>query len=67
MIDPRDLDLAPRLGSTAYRIGVIGAGKIVRECHLPAYRSRGWQVVRIASRTLDTATKGCFREYSSTL
>ncbi len=57
MIDPRDLDLAPRLGSTAYRIGVIGAGKIVRECHLPAYRSRGWQVVRIASRTLDTATK----------
>ena len=55
MIDPHDLDLAPRLGSRAYRIGVIGAGRIVRECHLPAYRSMGWQVVRIASRTLDTA------------
>ena len=55
MIDPRDLDLAPQLGSSAYRIGIIGAGKIVRECHLPAYRSMGWQVVRIASRTLDTA------------
>ena len=37
------------------RIGVIGAGKIVRECHLPAYRSAGWEVVRIASRTAESA------------
>jgi predicted dehydrogenase len=55
MIDPLDLDLAPRLGTASYRIGIIGAGKIVRECHLPAYRSVGWEVVRIASRTLGTA------------
>jgi predicted dehydrogenase len=51
MIDPLDLDLGPDLGTRSYRIGVIGAGKIVRECHLPAYRSMGWQVVRIANRT----------------
>ena len=51
MIDPRELDIAPALGSGRHRIGVIGAGKIVRECHLPAYQANGWEVVRIASRT----------------
>ncbi|MFV2064168.1 MAG: Gfo/Idh/MocA family protein [Chloroflexota bacterium] len=51
MIDPVELDIAPRSGTASYRIGVIGAGKIVRECHLPAYRSAGWEVVRIASRS----------------
>ncbi len=55
MIDPRELDIAPTLGTKAYRIGIIGAGKIVRECHLPAYRSAGWEVVRIASRTAESA------------
>jgi predicted dehydrogenase len=55
VIDPRELDIAPQLGSRAYRIGIIGAGKIVRECHLPAYRSAGWKVVRIASRTAESA------------
>ncbi len=29
----------------------------MRECHLPAYRSMGWQVVRIANRTLETARR----------
>lgn len=55
MIDPLELDIAPRLGSGRYRIGIIGAGKIVRECHLPAYRAAGWDVVRIASRTAASA------------
>ena len=55
MIDPRELDIAPQLASTSYRIGVIGAGKIVRECHLPSYRTAGWEVVRIASRTAESA------------
>ncbi len=55
MIDPRELDIAPQLASTSYRIGVIGAGKIVRECHLPSYRTAGWDVVRIASRTAESA------------
>jgi predicted dehydrogenase len=31
-------------------VGVIGAGWIVRECHLPAYRQAGINVVGIASR-----------------
>ena len=51
MIDPRELDIAPQLASASYRIGIIGAGRIVRACHLPAYRAAGWEVVRIASRT----------------
>ncbi|WP_375449682.1 Gfo/Idh/MocA family protein [uncultured Devosia sp.] len=33
------------------RIGCIGAGMIMAECHLPAYRSAGFPVVAIASRT----------------
>jgi predicted dehydrogenase len=55
VIDPAELDIAPHLGTKSYRIGIIGAGKIVRECHLPAYRSMGWEVVRIASRTAASA------------
>jgi predicted dehydrogenase len=54
-IDPAELDLAPELGTSAYRIGIVGAGGVVRGCHLPAYRSQGWQVVRIASRTAERA------------
>lgn len=54
-IDPAELDLAPELGTATYRIGVIGAGGIVRASHLPAYRSQGWEVVRIASRTAERA------------
>lgn len=57
MIDPRELDIAPQLGTRTFRIGVIGAGKIVRECHLPAYRAAGWEVVRIASRTAEAAQR----------
>ena len=55
MLDPGELDIAPQAWLEAYRIGVIGAGKIVRECHLPAYRMAGWEVVRIASRTAESA------------
>lgn len=32
------------------RIGCIGAGMIMAECHLPAYKSAGFPVVGIASR-----------------
>lgn len=32
-------------------VGIVGAGWIVRECHLPAYRGAGVNVVAIASRT----------------
>ncbi len=36
-------------------IGVVGAGFIVRDCHLVAYRSAGFSVVAIASRTRERA------------
>ena len=36
---------------SAFGIGVIGAGFIVRDCHLPAYRDAGFHVLGIASRT----------------
>ena len=55
MIDPAELDLAPEPVTARYRIGIIGAGGIVQGCHLPAYRSAGFEVVRIASRTAERA------------
>lgn len=36
-------------------IGVIGAGFIVRDCHLVAYRGAGFPVAAIMSRTRETA------------
>ena len=36
-------------------IGVVGAGFIVRDCHLVAYAEAGFPVVGITSRTLDRA------------
>lgn len=40
-----------------YRIGCIGAGMIMAECHLPAYRKAGFQVAAIASRTQEHAAE----------
>ncbi len=46
-----DLDYLPRLGQkTDYGIGAIGAGFIMRDVHLEAYRQAGFRVVAIASR-----------------
>lgn len=39
----------------ALGIGVIGAGFIVRDCHLVAYADAGYRVVGITSRTRSTA------------
>src|SRR5215213_3622160 len=36
-------------------IGVVGAGFIVRDCHLVAYRDAGFRVVGLTSRTRATA------------
>jgi predicted dehydrogenase len=49
---PGEGDLAGTPG-----IGVIGAGWIVRECHLPAYSAAGAEVVGIASRTAERAAE----------
>lgn len=38
-----------------FRIGVAGAGFIVRDCHLVAYRAAGFHPVAIASRTRASA------------
>jgi len=36
-------------------IGIVGAGSIVRDAHLPAYRQAGWRVQAIADIQLDAA------------
>jgi predicted dehydrogenase len=43
----------PRRGDAG--IGVVGAGFIVRDCHLVAYASAGYRVLGITSRTMNTA------------
>lgn len=41
----------PKVRVRDYRIGCIGAGMIMSECHLAAYREAGFIVAAIASRT----------------
>ncbi len=53
-----DLQLAPQLPDRRdFRIGIIGSGFIVSDCHLPAYRKGGLNPVAIASRTRENAVK----------
>ncbi len=55
MID-LNLDILPhRPPSADYGIGAIGAGFIVRDCHLLAYQNAGFRRVAIASRTRSSA------------
>jgi predicted dehydrogenase len=50
------LDYLPRLPRrTDWRIGCIGAGFIMRDCHLVAYRQAGFNPVAITSRTPEHA------------
>lgn len=50
------LDFRPRRPVRAdWRIGCAGAGFIMRDCHLVAYRQAGFNPVAIASRTKATA------------
>src|SRR2546423_8535794 len=50
------LDYLPRLPRRKdWRIGCIGAGFIMRDCHLVAYRHAGFHPVAIASRNPDHA------------
>jgi predicted dehydrogenase len=53
-----DLDLrhqAPVPRKKDYRIGAIGAGFIMRDCHLVAYRNAGYHVVAITSQPPEQA------------
>src|ERR1700730_876511 len=50
------LDYLPRLPKRKdLRIGCIGAGFIMRDCHLVAYRQAGFNPVAIASRKTEHA------------
>ncbi len=46
---------------TDYRIGVLGSGFIVSECHLVSYQKLGYNPVAIASRTKANAEKAAQR------
>jgi hypothetical protein len=55
---PEALNYLPRLPrNKAVPIGCIGAGFIMDECHLVAYRGAGLQPIAIASRTRQRATE----------
>src|SRR5437667_12672142 len=50
------LNYLPRLPRRMdFRIGCVGAGFIMRDCHLVAYRQAGFEPVAIASRDPATA------------
>lgn len=51
-----DLDASPeRRPRKDWRIGIIGAGFIVSECHLPAYQKAGFHVSALAARRRNAA------------
>src|SRR5882724_4303504 len=56
-----DLDLDYQLklepGLDEFGIGLIGAGFIIRDCHLPAYAQAGFRVVGICSRSPERAAE----------
>src|SRR5438552_14297226 len=48
---------SPLPGRKDFRIGVLGSGFIVNDCHLVAYRKAGFNPVAIASRTREHAAR----------
>jgi len=51
-----EFDLNPRpAGRSDYGIGAVGAGFIMRDIQLPAYREAGYRTIAIASRTPEHA------------
>jgi predicted dehydrogenase len=51
-----DLNIYPRMPQRKdFRIGMLGSGFIVNDCHLVAYRKAGFNPVAIASRNRDHA------------
>ena len=56
------LDYLPRLPQRLdWRIGCIGAGFIMNDCHLVAYRNAGFNPVAIASRNVERAREAAKR------
>src|SRR4026208_1419434 len=57
-----DLNSRPTLPRRKdWRIGCVGAGFIMRDCHLVAYRNAGFNPVAIASRHPATAREAASR------
>jgi predicted dehydrogenase len=55
-IEYKDLGVHPELPARRdVGIGVVGAGFIVRDCHLVAYANAGFRVLGLTSRTRETA------------
>jgi len=53
-----DLNIHPALPRRKdFRIGILGSGFIVNECHLVAYRKAGFNPVAIASRNVENAIR----------
>jgi predicted dehydrogenase len=48
---------APMPNKRDFRIGILGSGFVVNECHLPAYRKAGFNPVAIASRHRQNAER----------
>jgi predicted dehydrogenase len=57
MADASGFEPDVKVRTKEYRIGCVGAGMIMAECHLAAYRQAGFPVVAIASRTKANAQK----------
>src|SRR6185503_7868166 len=60
MTERANMDLnihSPLPARKDFRIGVLGAGFIVNDCHLVAYRKAGFNPVAIASRTRASAER----------
>src|SRR5687767_15363268 len=59
---PMDLNIHPPMPRKKdVRIGVLGSGFIVNDCHLVAYRKAGFNPVAIASRSRASAEKAAAR------
>jgi predicted dehydrogenase len=57
MADAKGFEPDVKVRTRDYKIGCIGAGMIMAECHLAAYKEAGFPVVAIASRTMANAEK----------
>jgi len=57
MAETAEFEPDVKVRNREYRIGCIGAGMIMAECHLAAYKEAGFPVVAIASRTKANARK----------
>src|SRR5580698_1632726 len=57
-----DLNIHPPMPKKKdFRIGILGSGFIVSDCHLVSYRKAGFNPVAIASRSRENAAKVAVR------